>query len=146
MDACEFFVLHRLLAFPVVDEQKRVIGVIDVSQFTTEMIDLGGDTAPPVDDVFESIGVRVAQVKGASPVRAFRFRFPWLTATKVPELLLFTPHGDQVITPDGETVSLRGDALAADIARRCGEPVELMELRHGMFDDATLSLINGLTR
>ena len=80
MDACEFFVLHRLLAFPVVDEQKRVIGVIDVSQFTTEMIDLGGETSP-VDDVFEAIGVRVAQVKDASPVRAFRFRFPWLTAT-----------------------------------------------------------------
>jgi magnesium transporter len=80
MDACEFFVLHRLLAFPVVDEAKRVIGVIDVSQFTTEMIDLGGETSP-TDDVFESIGFRVAQVKGASPIWAFRFRFPWLTAT-----------------------------------------------------------------
>jgi len=81
MDACEFFVLHRLLAFPVVDEQKRVIGVIDVSQFTTEMIDLGGEAPPPVDDVFEVIGLRITQVKGASPFRAFRFRFPWLTAT-----------------------------------------------------------------
>lgn len=81
MDACEFFVLHRLLAFPVVDEARRVIGVIDVSQFTTEMIDLGGEAPAPMDDVFEAIGFRVAQVKGASPVRAFRFRFPWLTAT-----------------------------------------------------------------
>jgi magnesium transporter len=80
MDACEFFVLHRLLAFPVIDEKRRVIGVIDVSQFTTEMIDLGGETAPS-DDVFEAIGFRVAQVKGASSLKAFRFRFPWLTAT-----------------------------------------------------------------
>jgi magnesium transporter len=79
LDACEFFVMHKLLAFPVVDERRRVVGVIDVSQFTHEMIDLGGEA--PTDDVFEAIGFRVAQVRGASPVRAFRFRFPWLLAT-----------------------------------------------------------------
>ena len=79
LDACEFFVLHKLLAFPVVDDRRSVVGVIDVSQFTTEMIDLGGEG--PADDVFESIGFRVSQVKGASPVQAFRFRFPWLMAT-----------------------------------------------------------------
>lgn len=79
MDACEFFVLHKLLAFPVVNPDRQVVGVIDVGQFTTEMIDLGGE-APP-DDVFEAIGFRITQVRGASPVRAFRFRFPWLVAT-----------------------------------------------------------------
>ena len=41
--------------------------MIDVSQFTTEMIDLGGEG--PADDVFEAIGFRVAQVQGASPSR-----------------------------------------------------------------------------
>ena len=79
LDACEFFVLHKLLAFPVVDERRNVVGVIDVSQFTTEMIDLGGEA--PGDDVFEAIGFRITQVKGASPVQAYRFRFPWLLAT-----------------------------------------------------------------
>jgi magnesium transporter len=79
LDACEFFVLHKLLAFPVVNERREVVGVIDVSQFTTDMIDLGGEA--PTDDVFEAIGFRVAQVKGANPLRAFRFRFPWLLAT-----------------------------------------------------------------
>ena len=79
LDACEFFVLHKLMAFPVVNERKEVVGVIDVSQFTTDMIDLGGEA--PANDVFESIGFRVAQVKGASPLKAFRFRFPWLLAT-----------------------------------------------------------------
>ena len=33
------------------------------------------------DALFESIGFRVSQVREASPVRAFRFRFPWLLAT-----------------------------------------------------------------
>lgn len=79
MDACEFFVLHRLLAFPVVDAHRAVIGVVDISQFTTEMVDLGGEARP--DEMFEAIGVRLAQVRGASPFTAFRFRFPWLLAT-----------------------------------------------------------------
>ena len=31
--------------------------------------------------MFEAIGFHVAQVRDASPLRAFRFRFPWLLAT-----------------------------------------------------------------
>jgi magnesium transporter len=80
LDACEFFVLHKLLAFPVVNPERVVVGIIDVSQFTTEMIDLGGDEPPP-SDVFEAIGFRISQVRGASPLKAFRFRFPWLMAS-----------------------------------------------------------------
>ena len=37
LDACEFFTLHRLLAFPVVDEERRLLGVVDVELFTTEL-------------------------------------------------------------------------------------------------------------
>ena len=35
LDACEFFTMHRLLAFPVVDDEKRLIGVVDVELYTT---------------------------------------------------------------------------------------------------------------
>jgi magnesium transporter len=80
LDACEFFVLHKLLAFPVVGPQREVLGVIDVSQFAPGMLDLGSEE-PPSNEVFEAIGFRIAQVRGASPIRAFRFRFPWLLAT-----------------------------------------------------------------
>ena len=80
LDACEFFVLHKLLAFPVVDENRVVVGVIDLSQFTTEILDLGGGVLPS-NEVFEALGFRIAQVRDASPIRAFRFRFPWLMAT-----------------------------------------------------------------
>jgi len=34
-----------------------------------------------LDDVFERIGFRVSEVQSASPVKAFRLRFPWLLAT-----------------------------------------------------------------
>jgi magnesium transporter len=77
--ACEFFVLHKFLAFPVVDEERRIVGVVDVGLFTEEVFDIA--ERERMDEVFEAIGVRASQVRDASPVRAFRFRFPWLLAT-----------------------------------------------------------------
>src|SRR5205807_8659781 len=41
LDACEFFVLYKFLAFPVVDAQRRVIGVIDANLFAAEVLEAG---------------------------------------------------------------------------------------------------------
>jgi len=79
LEACEAFIMHRFLAFPVVDDQKKILGVVDVSLLTEEAFDLA--EREQTDALFESIGFRISQVRGASPVRAFRFRFPWLLAT-----------------------------------------------------------------
>jgi magnesium transporter len=79
LEACEAFVLHKFLAFPVVDEQRRIVGVVDVGLLTEEAFDIAERQA--TGELFERIGFRVAQVRDASPVRAFRFRFPWLLAT-----------------------------------------------------------------
>jgi uncharacterized protein YcbX len=40
---------------------------------------------------------------------------------------------------------LFGEALAAEIGRRHGAPVQIMHLRHGIFDDATVSVITSDT-
>lgn len=79
MEACEAFVLHKFLALPVVDDEKRIVGVVDVNLLTDEAFDLA--ERDRMDALFESIGVRVSQVREASPLLAFRFRFPWLLAT-----------------------------------------------------------------
>jgi magnesium transporter len=79
MEACEAFVMHKFLALPVVDEEKRIVGVVDVNLLTDEAFDLAEREG--MDALFESIGVRVSQVRDASPMLAFRFRFPWLLAT-----------------------------------------------------------------
>lgn len=79
LEACEFFVLHKFLAFPVVDEEKRIVGVLDVSVFTEEVLDLA--EREQMDDLFQALGFRVSEVRGASPFRAFGLRFPWLLAT-----------------------------------------------------------------
>ncbi len=83
LDACELFVLHKFLAFPVVDEQRRMRGVVEIGLLTEEMTaDLDElEERQRVDELFETIGVRVSEVRDASPVKAFRFRFPWLLAT-----------------------------------------------------------------
>lgn len=76
LDACEFFVMHRLLAFPVVDQDNHLVGVVDVSMYTDEM--LGVTEKQTADDVFQLIGVRVMQARWMSPLNSFRHRFPWL--------------------------------------------------------------------
>lgn len=79
MDACEFFTLYKFFAFPVIDGERRVVGVVDVSLFTDEVFDIA--EREQMEGVFEAIGFRVSQVRDASPLRAFRFRFPWLLTT-----------------------------------------------------------------
>jgi magnesium transporter len=87
LDACEFFVLYKFFAFPVVDPERRVVGVIDVSLFAEELLQAEGveearhSVAPARDDFFEVLGFHLAQVRDASPVRVFRYRFPWLLVT-----------------------------------------------------------------
>jgi magnesium transporter len=37
LDACEFFILHRLLALPVVDEDRRILGVVDIERYSSKI-------------------------------------------------------------------------------------------------------------
>jgi len=81
-----------------------------------------------------------------------RSGFPWLTASKLPDLLLFTPrlNGDgevptHICTPDGEELPAFSEELAKEVGRRYGSPVEMMEMKHGIFDDACISVIASST-
>jgi len=78
-EACEFFVMYKYLAFPIVDESKRILGVVDVNLFAEEVFDIAD--RDKTDFFFESLGFRLSNVRDASPFRAFRYRFPWLLAT-----------------------------------------------------------------
>lgn len=79
LEGCEAFVMHKLLAFPVVDHDKRIVGMVDVGLLADEAFDLA--EREETDALFESIGFRISQVRDASPWKAFRYRFPWLLAT-----------------------------------------------------------------
>ena len=81
--------------------------------------------------------------------------FPWLSASKLPDLILFTPERREdgngealpthVRTPDGEEVPIFSEALAAEVGRRYGAPVQMMHLKHGVFDEASISVISSAT-
>lgn len=79
LEACEMFVQHKLLAFPVVDDGGHICGVIDAGLFTQESISFA--ERQHFDDVFSMIGFGISQIKGKSSFGIFKFRFPWLLAT-----------------------------------------------------------------
>ena len=84
LEACEFFVLYKFFAFPVVDSERRVVGMVDVTLFTAEIMETEPEPVQPAgraDELFEALGVRLAEVRDASPWRVFRYRFPWLLVT-----------------------------------------------------------------
>jgi magnesium transporter len=129
LDACEFFVLHRFLAFPVVDSERRLLGAIDVELYTDELRDLGGGLS---DDLFQLVGVHLAWARQRGPLRAFRSRFPWLMCNmaggiaaaflggvfqteieRVVALALFIP----VVLALAESVSIQSISLALQVLR-----------------------------
>ena len=82
LEACEMFLMHKFLAFPVVTAERRLVGVVNVvmfSQFTEEAMEM--TERARVEEAFEKIGFHVAEVQSASSFRAFRLRMPWLVAT-----------------------------------------------------------------
>src|SRR6202451_737545 len=72
-----------------------------------------------------------------------RSGFPWLTAGKLSHLVLFisqrledgAPEGipTHVRTPDGQLLPVFAEELAAEVGRRYGAPVQMMQMKHGVF-------------
>jgi hypothetical protein len=84
--------------------------------------------------------------------RRFAFRrvgdqsaFPFLTAGRLPRLIRYRPLGfdesSHVRTPEGSELGLRSAELQAEVSERFGSGVELMKYKHGIFDEAPMSVI-----
>jgi uncharacterized protein len=66
-------------------------------------------------------------------------------------MVLFAPHrredgasGDlpsHVRTPDRQVMAVFGEELAAEVGRRYGAPVQMMQMKHGVFDEASVSVV-----
>jgi uncharacterized protein YcbX len=76
-----------------------------------------------------------------------RSAFPWLSASKLPDLVLFTALRrdghlpTHIRTPNGEEMPVFVEDLAAEVGRRYGAPVQMMQMQHGIFDEASISVI-----
>jgi len=74
-DACELFLAHKFLAFPVVHNEKMV-GLVDVELFAEGIDDL--EQTKQQEDLFQLMGVHLSASQQASPLAGFLSRFPWL--------------------------------------------------------------------
>jgi magnesium transporter len=161
LDACEFFTLHRLLAFPVVDDKHCLLGAIDVDLYTEELSEVGSMR----DDLFQLIGVHVNQVRQTSPLASFRNRFPWLLCNiavgilaafltglfeaelqRLVALALFIP----VVLALAESVSIQSVSLALQVLRARPPTWRVMvqrvrwELLTGLLLGGTSALLVGI--
>jgi magnesium transporter len=153
LDACEFFVLHRFLAFPVVDSQGRLVGAIDVELYTDELRDLSEERG---DDLFQLVGVHLARARQRRPLQAFRTRFPWLMCNitggvaaaficglfesqlqHAVALAMFIP----VVLALAESVSIQSVSLAIQMLR--GSPTSSILMLKKLHREFTVGLLMG---
>jgi magnesium transporter len=158
LEACEFFIQHRFLAFPVVDEGRRLLGVVDVELYTDEITEIEGGRVR--DDLFQLIGVHVNGdgTRGDAPVGAFLRRFPWLgcnlaagilaaflssiyqeTLDRVVALAFFIP----VVLNLAESVSSQSVSLALQVLH--GKPPSWAMLPGRLARELATGLMLGLT-
>jgi magnesium transporter len=79
LDAAKIFERHRFLSLPAVDHRGRLVGVLDLHVFTSRKIDLSDRAI--LEEVFQTIGIRLGGLVGAGPLKSWRLRFPWLLST-----------------------------------------------------------------
>lgn len=78
--------------------------------------------------------------------------FPWLTASKLPQLVRYMPLHKNAVeqpdvpthirTPDGRELELHSETLKQELSNAHGAPVDVMQLSQGIFDEAPISIIS----
>lgn len=155
LEAAELFADRRLLALPVVDASRGLLGVVDLSVMSKRAAQLAGRGR--LDEVFEVIGLRAAQVREAPPWRAFGFRFPWLLLTITSGTLCAALASGFATTLEhslvlafflplilclGESVSVQAMTVAIQVLRR-SRPTQRWYLAALQREVATAVLLGG---
>ncbi|NQW43857.1 MAG: magnesium transporter [Deltaproteobacteria bacterium] len=78
-EARKAFSQHKFLAFPVVDEHKHFLGVLNIEAFAGDLGDISA--GPRIDDLYDLFGISSDLKKEKSLLRRFALRSPWLLAT-----------------------------------------------------------------
>ena len=75
------FSSYKYLSMPVVTAEKNIIGVIDLRIFTGKEKDIDIGDKGLMDEIFNTIGIRISEYRNATYFQAFKYRFPWLIST-----------------------------------------------------------------
>jgi magnesium transporter len=71
--AAEYFVNRRLLAFPVVEQSGKLVGLVDVTLFTDDVLALARQS---FEGIFQLLGIHAT--KSLTAWSGYKDRFPWL--------------------------------------------------------------------
>jgi magnesium transporter len=153
-DACNLFLKHKYLAFPVMHGPK-MLGIVDVELFAEGIDDL--ERTKQQEDLFQLIGVHLTAQEQASPLTGFFSRFPWLLCNiaggilaavlsnffsdllaAVVALALFTP----VVLALSESVAIQSVTLALVVLH--GQPDCFRSLTPRVIREGTTGLLLGL--
>jgi magnesium transporter len=155
LEACEFFIQHRFLAFPVVDDQRHLLGVVDVELYTDKATQL--DEGRVRDDLFQLLGVPADGARDRSPLGSFRRRFPWLGCNLAAGILaafLSSAYKDElnrvvalaffipVVLNLAESVSSQSVSLALQVLH--GQPPSWKMIPGRLADELATGLMLGL--
>jgi magnesium transporter len=152
--ACDLFLKHKFLAFPVMHGE-RMIGIVDVELFAEGIDDL--ERTKHQEDLFQLLGVHVSASQQASPWEGFTSRFPWLLCNiaggilaafltkwfddllvEVVVLALFVP----VVLALSESVAIQSVTLALVVLHGAG--CTLADLRSRVVREAATGVLLGL--
>lgn len=79
---------HKLLGIPVVDDKRRMLGVLDLTHFTEDALDtLSMARRPHADQFFQMLGLHISLNRHVSVWAQFKERFPWLLCNVASGLL-----------------------------------------------------------
>ena len=151
--ACDLFLKHKFLAFPVMHGE-RMVGIVDVELFAEGIDDL--ERTKQQDNLFQLIGVHVSPAQQVSAWDGFRSRFPWLLCNiaggilaailtnffegllvKVVAIALFVP----VVLALSESVAIQSVSLALVVLHK---PSSLRELFSRVLREAATGAMLGL--
>jgi magnesium transporter len=150
--ASEYFASRKLLAFPVIHDNGELVGVVDVSLFTSEVIDLARRT---YDDIFQLLGVHATAMR--TPWTSFKDRFPWLLTNiagglvcaaiaaqfetlleHIVVLALFIP----IVLALAESVSMQSATLTLQVLS--DDSVKPGRIVHGLWKEARTAALLGI--
>jgi magnesium transporter len=157
-EACELFLAHRFLAFPVLHNE-RMVGIVDVEVFAEGIDDL--ERTKQQEDLFQLMGVHLSATQQASAWNGFTSRFPWLLCNiaggllaavlsyffetllaKVVAVALFVP----IVLGLNESVAIQSVSLALLVLHGQTPTVQALwaRLRREIFTGALLGAACGL--
>lgn len=80
-DALQYLAAHKLLALPVIDDEEKLLGVIDVELYMQESMKISN--AKAASEVFQILGFTLEEGKRRRAWQSYWIRMPWILCNMI---------------------------------------------------------------